>query len=193
MKTIENIENITVINKSKFITNLFFVANIDDVNKYMNLIKNKYKDATHNCYAYIINNLKKCSDDKEPSGTAGKPILECLEKNELNYTLCIITRYFGGIKLGTGGLLRAYTRGVMDSINNTRIYNITNGYNIDIIFNYNLQKDIDNLLKNNIIYNKNFNENIVYNVDVSDEIIGKLKSMNIKIVINNNCIIKLHN
>lgn len=193
MKTIENIENITVINKSKFITNLFFVANIDDVNKYMNLIKNKYKDATHNCYAYIINNLKKCSDDKEPSGTAGKPILECLEKNELNYTLCIITRYFGGIKLGTGGLLRAYTRGVMDSINNTRIYNITNGYNIDIIFNYNLQKDIDNLLKNNIIYNKNFNENIVYNVDVSDEIIDKLKSMNIKIVINNNCIIKLHN
>ena len=193
MKTIENIENITVINKSKFITNLFFVANIDDVNKYMNLIKNKYKDATHNCYAYIINNLKKCSDDKEPSGTAGKPILECLEKNELNYTLCIITRYFGGIKLGTGGLLRAYTRGVMDAINNTRIYNITNGYNIDIIFNYNLQKDIDNLLKNNIIYNKNFNENIVYNVDVSDEIIDKLKSMNIKIVINNNCIIKLHN
>ena len=192
MKTIKNIEYTTIINKSKFITNLFFVTDIDDVKNYMELIKNKYKDATHNCYGYIIDNLKKCSDDKEPSGTAGKPILECLEKNNLNYVLCIVTRYFGGIKLGTGGLFRAYTTSVMNAISNTEIYDIINGYNVNITFNYNLQKDIDNLLKDYDINDKSFNDNIVYNVDIDDDALNILNNMNIKININNKAIIKLH-
>ena len=102
MFTIKNIENTITINKSKFITNLISVNNIDEINYNLNIIKNKYKDATHNCYAYIINNNKRFSDDNEPSGTAGLPILDCLEKNNLNYVLCIVTRYFGGIKLGAG-------------------------------------------------------------------------------------------
>ena len=100
MFAIKNIENIIIINKSKFITNLFFVNNLDEVDYYLTSIKSKYSDATHHCYAYIINNSKRFSDDNEPSGTAGKPILDCLEKNNLNYVLCIVTRYFGGIKLG---------------------------------------------------------------------------------------------
>ena len=102
MFCVNNSENIIIINKSKFITNIFYINNLNDINIYLNKIKEKYKDATHHCYAYIINNTKRFNDDGEPNGTAGMPILDCLEKNKLNHTLCIVTRYFGGIKLGAG-------------------------------------------------------------------------------------------
>ena len=73
------------------------------------LTKKEYKDSTHICYAYIINSSEKCSDDGEPNGTAGLPILNILKKNNLTNVLAIVIRYFGGIKLGAGGLLRAYS------------------------------------------------------------------------------------
>ena len=85
MFTIKNNETTIIINKSKFITNIFSVDNIDEINKYLDEIKNKYKDATHHCYAYILDNIKRFNDDNEPSGTAGMPILDCLEKNKLNH------------------------------------------------------------------------------------------------------------
>ncbi len=78
MFTVNKIENIIIINKSKFITNIFYIENIDEIDKYLDEIKNKYKDATHHCYAYIIDNTKRFNDDNEPNGTAGKPILDCL-------------------------------------------------------------------------------------------------------------------
>ena len=82
MKRISNnIENTIIIKNSKFITNLFIVEDIEEVNRYLNLIKDKYRDANHNCYAYVVDNIKKCSDDGEPSGTAGMPMLNILEKN----------------------------------------------------------------------------------------------------------------
>ena len=109
MYSVLNIENTITIEKSKFITSLFYIENEQDITKYMNLVKEKYKNATHYCYAYIIGNIKRFSDDKEPSNTAGMPILNCLEKNNLNHILCIVTRYFGGTLLGAGGLIRAYS------------------------------------------------------------------------------------
>ena len=83
MYSVLNIENTITIEKSKFITSLFYIENEQDITKYMNLVKEKYKNATHYCYAYIIGNIKRFSDDKEPSNTAGMPILNCLEKNNL--------------------------------------------------------------------------------------------------------------
>ena len=80
MFCVNNSENIIIINKSKFITNIFYINNLNDINIYLNKIKEKYKDATHHCYAYIINNTKRFNDDGEPNGTAGMPILDCLEK-----------------------------------------------------------------------------------------------------------------
>ena len=166
MKRISNnIENTIIIKNSKFITNLFIIENIEEVNKYLNLIKDKYKDANHNCYAYIIDNIRKCSDDGEPSGTAGIPMMKVLEHKELNNVLAIVTRYFGGIKLGAGGLVRAYTNSVSKALDIVNIIDTVKGYNIDIIFNFNDIKHIDYLLKDIKILNKEYNDIVKYNIN----------------------------
>lgn len=180
----KNIENTIVIKNSKFITNLFIVDNTNDVDKYLELIKNKYKDANHNCYAYIIDNIRKCSDDKEPSGTAGIPMMKVLEHKELNNILVIVTRYFGGIKLGSGGLVRAYTNSVTKALDMTNIVDAIKGYNIDILFSFNDMKYIDYLLKDIKILNKEYSDVIKYNLNVSNELLEILKSSNIKYNIN---------
>ena len=111
MYTIKNDDSYELeIKKSKFISKLYRVNNIEDVNNILSSLRKEYSDATHHCYAYIINNSKKSSDDGEPGGTAGIPILQVLDKNNLNYVLCVVIRYFGGIKLGAGGLVRAYSK-----------------------------------------------------------------------------------
>lgn len=97
------------IKKSKFIGYYYEVNNILEVTSILNELKQNNKKAKHFPYAYIIDNQIKKSDDKEPSGTAGMPILNILQKNNLNHTLIVIIRYFGGIKLGAGGLIRAYS------------------------------------------------------------------------------------
>ena len=97
------------IKKSKFIAYYYEVTNIEEVTKILIELKKEHKKARHIPYAYKIDNEIKKSDDKEPSGTSGTPILNIIEKNNLNHTLIAIVRYFGGIKLGTGGLIRAYS------------------------------------------------------------------------------------
>lgn len=181
MKRISNnIENTIIIKNSKFITNLFIVENIEEVNKYLNLIKDKYKDANHNCYAYIIDNIRKCSDDGEPSGTAGIPMMKVLEHKELNNVLVIVTRYFGGIKLGAGGLVRAYTNSVSKALDIVNIIDTIKGYNIDIIFNFNDIKHIDYLLKDIKILNKEYKDIVKYNLNASNNLLEILKQNNIK-------------
>ena len=181
MKRISNnIENTIIIKNSKFITNLFIIENIEEVNKYLNLIKDKYKDANHNCYAYIINNIRKCSDDGEPSGTAGIPMMKVLEHKELNNVLVIVTRYFGGIKLGAGGLVRAYTNSVSKALDIVNIIDTIKGYNIDISFNFNDIKHIDYLLKDIKILNKEYKDIVKYNLNVSNNLLEILKQNNIK-------------
>ena len=181
MKRISNnIENTIIIKNSKFITNLFIVENIEEVNKYLNLIKDKYRDANHNCYAYIVDNIRKCSDDGEPSGTAGIPMMKVLEHKELNNVLAIVTRYFGGIKLGAGGLVRAYTNSVSKTLDIVNIIDTIKGYNIDIIFNFNDIKHIDYLLKDIKILNKEYKDIVKYNLNASNNLLEILKQNNIK-------------
>lgn len=98
----------TLVKKSKFKAYYYFIDNIGDIEKIMINLKKENKKANHFSYAYKINNLVKKSDDKEPKNTAGNPILNIIEKKELNNVLIVVVRYFGGIKLGTGGLCRAY-------------------------------------------------------------------------------------
>lgn len=185
MKRISNnIENTIIIKNSKFITNLFIIENIEEVNKYLNLIKDKYKDANHNCYAYIVDNIRKCSDDGEPSGTAGIPMMKVLEHKELNNVLAIVTRYFGGIKLGAGGLVRAYTNSVSKALDIVNIIDTVKGYNIDIIFNFNDIKHIDYLLKDIKILNKEYKDIVKYNLNASNNLLEILKQNNIKYNIN---------
>ena len=116
MKTIEDYCSTIIINKSKFICELIYINNENEIIKRLNTIKNKYKDATHYCYAYICDNVKRFNDDGEPGGTAGMPILNVLENNNLNHVLCVVIRYFGGIKLGAGGLVRAYSDVTLQAI-----------------------------------------------------------------------------
>ena len=181
MKTIKNnINNEIIIKNSKFICYLYKINNINEINTFLNNIKEEHKDANHHCYAYILNNLKKSSDDGEPGGTAGIPILKVLENNDLNNILAIVIRYFGGIKLGAGGLVRAYTKSVTNTISNDNIISLIKGYNLNIEFNYNQIKEIDYLLKNISINNKIFDNIVKYNINIPDYFLETIKLNNIK-------------
>ena len=190
MFCVNNSENIIIINKSKFITNIFYINNLNDINIYLNKIKEKYKDATHHCYAYIINNTKRFNDDGEPNGTAGMPILDCLEKNKLNHTLCIVTRYFGGLKLGAGGLVRAYSNSISNALKNSKFFKLKDGYKIKITFEYNNSKQIDNLVKDYEITKKEYGKVITYELLITNDFLNKLNKSNIKYEIINKEIIK---
>ena len=116
----DNVQFELVEKKSRFIANLFYVESTQEAENVIKEIRKKYYDAKHNCIAYrIIENgriVEKASDDGEPSGTAGAPMLNILQKNNLANVLIIVTRYFGGILLGTGGLVRAYSARFIRSI-----------------------------------------------------------------------------
>lgn len=116
MKLINTYEE--VIKKSRFIAYYYEVNTIDEIKNILESLKKEHKKAKHLPYAYKIDNLVKKSDDKEPSGTAGLPIYNIIEKNNLNNTLIVVVRYFGGIKLGAGGLLRAYLNSANEVIKN---------------------------------------------------------------------------
>ncbi len=121
----EDYINTIIISKSEFITRLFRVNNIDDVNKYLSETRKKHYDASHNCYAYILGEngeIEKSSDDGEPLKTAGIPMLEVLKKNNVTNILAITTRYFGGILLGAGGLIRAYSKSVSEALKLVKYY-----------------------------------------------------------------------
>lgn len=169
MKSIkEEVTNEIIINKSRFITVLTNLNDVDKVKEKLEDIKKQYKDATHYCFAYIIDNHEKCSDNGEPSGTAGIPILNVLKQNNLTNILCVVIRYFGGIKLGAGGLIRAYSTSASETLNKAKITNLVNGYNITIEFPYDNLKQIDYLLKN-INIKKDYQTNITYTFDIEEE------------------------
>ena len=116
MKSIEKItEHTLVIKKSEFICTLIPLNDEEKINETIDYYKEKYKDATHNCVAYLVGTKERANDDGEPSGTAGLPMLNVLKKQELSNIIAIVTRYFGGIKLGAGGLTRAYSQAVADA------------------------------------------------------------------------------
>jgi len=109
-----------IIQKSRFIAHVNRVTTEKEAQDFIQEIKKKHWDATHNCSAYMIgqhNEIQKANDDGEPSGTAGVPMLEVLKKRDLKDTVVVVTRYFGGIKLGAGGLIRAYGKATSEGIN----------------------------------------------------------------------------
>lgn len=180
MKTIQNeIVNEIIINKSRFITIIIPITKIEDINKKIEILKSIYKDATHYCYAYIINSREKCEDDGEPNGTAGMPILNILKNNNLTNILCVVIRYFGGIKLGSGGLIRAYSASAKMALKKAKIGYMEKGYEIDIEFDYDKMKKINFFLRN-IKIKKTFDEKIIYTFKIS-----KTNYNNIKDIIKN--------
>lgn len=175
--TIMNNKNEFVINKSKFITYIFHINDKCDIDNILNGIKREYNDASHYVYAYVLNNMSYSTDDKEPSGTAGKPILNILLKNNLNYVLCVVIRYFGGIKLGAGPLTRAYSRCVSEIIKLSDIVELEDGYLIELITDL---KGINNLPKINMnIVNKDFGNRVIYTIKINKDNLNILKNSNI--------------
>ena len=154
------------ISKSKFISLLCPLNNKDEVKDILKDIQKEYPKATHYCYGYVFDGLTKSNDDGEPSKTAGRPILEVMLHQELNRALLVVVRYFGGIKLGAGGLTRAYVQGATSVINVAEIYKeevrklykLTIDYNfIDVLNIYLKDQNID-------ILNEEYEEKVVYTI-----------------------------
>lgn len=181
-KTIkENVISEVVEKKSKFIAQLFYIENKEEAEEIIKGINKKYHDARHNCYAYRVLDergiIEKSSDDGEPSGTAGAPMLNIIVKQELVNVLVIVTRYFGGILLGTGGLVKAYSTSTKNAIEKAELTNLQQGslYKIEIKYS-----DLENLKyffkNNNIKVIKNeYLENVCLEVFVPKNEINCLK------------------
>lgn len=182
MKTIKNNStNEIIIKNSRFINYLIKINN-PNIKEIIEEIKTTHPKANHYCYAYIYNDIKHSSDDKEPTGTAGSPMLNVLEKNNLNNILAVTVRYFGGIKLGAGGLIRAYTESITENLKNVELIELEKGYKLEIIFNYSDEKQINYILNNSKIIDKSYDNDIKYIVLINDEILNKIKNYKIKII-----------
>lgn len=170
MKTIkENIKNEIIIKNSKFITILIKITNEKEIKEKLKQVKEDYPKATHYCYTYKIGeNIKKSSDDGEPSGTAGLPMLNILDKENITNVLAITIRYFGGIKLGAGGLIRAYSNSVKEALNKVNTNELINGYLVTITFPYNKEEEITKKIKKENIIEKTYLEEITYKVKLEE-------------------------
>ena len=159
--TIEkNINGELIEKKSKFICNIYYVETKKEAENKLKEVKKKYFDARHNCSAYrVIENeeiIEKSSDDGEPSGTAGGPMLNILQKNNLCNVLVVVTRYFGGILLGTGGLVRAYSNVTLNTIQKAEKTNMYEGEEYNIEVSYSNIENIKYYCRNNEISIINF-------------------------------------
>lgn len=177
-----HVENTINIDKSTFITNLYLVNNVEDTNELIANSKKKYYDASHNCFAYILDDgmLQKCSDDGEPSKTAGYPMLDVLKKQNLTNILAITTRYFGGVKLGAGGLVRAYSKSVSEALLKASFTTSKHFSKYKLCFEYSFYNSISTL-ENIEIIDSSFSENITLTViielDKTQEVLENIKNL----------------
>ncbi|MBC1710907.1 YigZ family protein [Listeria welshimeri] len=163
-----------IIEKSRFICHIMRVTTEAEAQTFIQTIKKEHRDATHNCSAYIIgenDQFQKAHDDGEPSGTAGVPMLEVLKKKKLKNIAVVVTRYFGGTKLGAGGLVRAYGSAVSETIQTIGIVECTLATIIKCSFAYSLVGKIENALeqKNYQINDKEFTDKVVFHVFVDND------------------------
>lgn len=170
--------------KSRFIANVYNIESKLKAEEKIKQLKKKYHDAKHNCFAFRIfeNNaiIEKSSDDGEPSGTAGMPILNVIKKNDLNNILIVVTRYFGGILLGTGGLTRAYSGVASNAIDNASIIKQEPGIEANVEISYaDNEKFRFYCDKNNInIIKVEYNEDISYKIELNEKEHEKILSKN---------------
>ena len=157
------------VKKSVFIAHVKNVETEVSAREFVQEIRKKYFDATHNCSAWILGetgNLQKSNDDGEPGGTAGNPILETIKKNELTNTAVVVTRYFGGIKLGAGGLIRAYSHTAALGIDAAKIIHMTTFQQISLTLEYSFLAQVENFLRQKkiSITNSEYTELVTLNI-----------------------------
>ncbi len=185
-KTIkENVSAELVEKKSKFIANLFYIESREEAEDIIKMQKKKYYDARHNCYAFRVLEedgiIEKSSDDGEPSGTAGAPMLNILSKMEITNVLVIVTRYFGGILLGTGGLVKAYSNSTKLALEKAEISMLEEGFVYKLELNYSDLENFKYFMKNNEIkiLKEEYFENVKLSIFVPKNKIDCLNSNNI--------------
>lgn len=180
-------EDEIIINKSRFIGYAKPIDSEEEAINFINKIKEKHRDATHNVYAYVCgktSNIQRYSDDGEPSGTAGIPILELIKKEDLKNVVVVVTRYFGGIKLGAGGLIRAYIKGAKIAIEAAKIVEKKLFQTVNVRIDYTLHGKMENAImsKNEFIitdieFDSSVNYTIICEKEKKDELITFVRDL----------------
>lgn len=181
---LKNNETKINIKRSEFIGNCLKVNTEDEAKDFIKLISEKYKNANHNCWAYLINeNNRKYfnySDNGEPSGSAGKPIFGEFQKLDLTNIVCIVTRFFGGVKLGVRGLIDAYSTTASKTLKNSKIVEYRNSRIYGVNTNYSQYAEIERLLKRetgwNLLDNK-FAKDVYFEISIDEEKIESIKNI----------------
>ena len=168
--------NTIIIERSRFITYMKRVKSEEEYRNYLAKIRKKHHDATHVCSAMICKNIRRSSDDGEPSGTAGAPILGVLDKKGLDEACAVVVRYFGGIKLGAGGLISAYSSSVSECVKNAILIEEVSLPKYELKISYETANKIDHYLRNNTILSDTaYDTDVTYFFALDDE--GKIEKI----------------
>lgn len=167
--------------RSKFLAFALPVENVDEVRELVAQYQKKYYDARHACYAYMIGADRqtfRANDNGEPSGTAGKPILGQINSNELTNILVIVVRYFGGIKLGTSGLIQAYKAAAAEAISNAEIVTKTVDENLSVVYEFPMMNSVMKVIKdlNPKIISQGYETDCTMTLQIRKGMIPELKS-----------------
>ncbi|MGX7111894.1 YigZ family protein [Gemella cuniculi] len=169
----ENSSDEFVEKKSTFITHLIRIKNEDDARDFIQKMKKKHYDATHVCSCYVVGNneITRSSDDGEPSGTAGAPMLDVLVKQGIRNVCAVVIRYYGGTKLGTGGLVRAYGGGVINTLKKATLVERKDAFEVKVEIDYSLNGKIEYEINktNFIVNNLEYADKIIYTIYVMEE------------------------
>lgn len=170
-----------IINKSRFICSMTRTNSEAEAQQFIDEIRAAHPKANHNCYAYLIgktNSIQRMSDDGEPSGTAGVPMLEVLKKQQLKNTTAVVTRYFGGVKLGAGGLIRAYGSAVSEAINAIGLVEKQMNQLVSVDISYHLSGKLQNSLEQSpyLIQSIDYTDTVLFNCIVKIEDIEQFES-----------------
>lgn len=174
-----------VVKKSRFIAALKYVENVKDAESYIKDKKKEYHDARHNCSCYIVEggSVSKSSDDGEPSGTAGRPMLEVLEGAGITNVVCVVTRYFGGVLLGTGGLVRAYQDAVKAALEDATLLRTIAVNALHITVDYNRWQLIEKLCRDKNIhieetaYTENVTAKLMVRTETTDNVVSQITEL----------------
>lgn len=181
MKSIKKIvKNELIINKSKFINYLIPVKSVENTVDQLDIIGQEHPNASHYCFAYIIGKnqeIQKANDDGEPSKTAGYPMLEVLKKHDLTNVFSVTVRYFGGIKLGAGGLVRAYSKSVAESVLLADFSSLVNYNNITLTINFDLIGVIEKFVRDNYeLIETKYDSKVNYNIKIKESLLEDFTS-----------------
>ncbi|MGI6781243.1 MAG: YigZ family protein [Acholeplasmataceae bacterium] len=168
----EKVINEMIIKKSRFISVVIPITSEDEISQNLNELKKEYPKATHYCYAYLLGSDGQyggSNDDGEPAGTAGVPILEVLKQNKVTNILVVVIRYFGGIMLGAGGLIRAYSSGASEALKLGEFYKNITAQKYVVHFNYDQINDVEYLLRDYVILNREYLTDVFFTIAVKED------------------------